>query len=38
MSAIKITNPRLSEALVEELENEPEYANVKAYAATQGVV
>jgi hypothetical protein len=34
MSAIKITNPRLSEALVEELENEPEYANVKAYAAT----
>jgi hypothetical protein len=34
MAAIKITNPKLSPALVQELEDEPAYQNIKAYAAT----
>ena len=34
MPPTKITNPRISLQLVEELQNEPAYANEKAYSAT----
>jgi hypothetical protein len=34
MPAIKITNPKISTELVEELQDEPAYANEKAFSAT----
>jgi len=34
MAKIKITNPKLGQALVRELEDEPTYQSIKAYSAT----